>query len=105
LRLLAFRAQPRPERAGGWPVVDSDALQPLAFQREDDILIFDFLGPSEAREVLGTPGFQKAEKSSQAIIVGVSQQILVFGDESGVFLVRPLALFSSDAEHIRGLVP
>jgi hypothetical protein len=68
-------------------------------------LVFDVLGPSEAREVLGMPRFQKAKKSSQAIVVGVSQQFLVFGDESDVFLVRPLTLCSSDAEHIRGLVP
>src|ERR1700747_1511868 len=62
-----------PERLRNRTIVNVNVPSPLAFEREDDILIFHVLGPEWEREAVGRPSFQEMPDGLQTGIVCVSQ--------------------------------
>jgi hypothetical protein len=61
----------RPTIPSGWTIVDHDFGKSVAFECENDILVFHFVGPSALGKLLWRPAFDKFKKCFEALVLCV----------------------------------
>ena len=67
-RFLARRSQASPQLARGRTIVDHDIRKPLAFEREDNILVFHVFRPAELGKLICAPFIEKTQDGLQSCV-------------------------------------